>query len=121
MDSIDAINEELKRLYDYQIQEGGWTYTEFADLLKPLHNALVRTTEDASQTVREGELLDEDGLVQSPDNAVTSGDTETNDSHDSKEQPIDRALSASQILELARHQEMKTQPKMTAWEKSQER
>ena len=35
------------------------------------HEYTAITTEDASQIVREGEQLNEDGLVQSPDNAVT--------------------------------------------------
>ena len=65
MKKIEAINAELQRLYEYQIAEGGWTYDEFANLLKPLHEALARTTEDASHNSLVGEQ-DDDGKVGAP-------------------------------------------------------
>jgi hypothetical protein len=58
-------------------------YLSEEQYIEMVHDLLVTTTECASQTDRAGEQCDEVGLVQLPDNAVTSRETETNDNHDS--------------------------------------
>lgn len=89
MELVEAIDRELLRVYEYQYSEGLWTADELKEMTKPLQLALcklVTTTECASQTDRAGEQCNEVGLVQLPDNAVTSeltSEAETNDNHDS--------------------------------------
>lgn len=65
----EVIDRHLQRLK--KLLEDGYIHEDdyFAQSNIALE-ILARTTENASQIVREGELLDENGLVRPPDNAV---------------------------------------------------
>tara|TARA_R110000803_G_scaffold207403_1_gene275311 strand:+ start:213 stop:476 length:264 start_codon:yes stop_codon:yes gene_type:complete len=71
----------MKRIHGEMITNPSFNGRSKDKEIKAMHDiySLACTTEDASQTVRGGEQPNENGLVQSPDNAETSGDAETND------------------------------------------
>lgn len=66
LELIRAINLELERMHDFQEREGQLHSDEFYELVKPLHNALIKltsTTEGATQTDRVGEQCSDDRVV----------------------------------------------------------
>lgn len=63
MDKITAIDIHLERVIQL-FKDGYIDDNMYKELTQATLNILDRTTENASQTVREGELLNENGLVQ---------------------------------------------------------
>jgi hypothetical protein len=69
MDKISLLDRQLSRLKNLFV-EGYLGEDQFIQMTDKTLDLFERTSENASQTVREGELLCENGLVQPPDNAV---------------------------------------------------
>lgn len=83
MNLYEMLDKQFDRLKDL-FEQGYLSEEQYFD---EVHYQLDKTTECASQTDRAGEQCDEVGLVQLPDNAVTSelvnSEAETNGNHDS--------------------------------------
>lgn len=67
-------NEQHRKFWEYWLGKMDLKQT-LINYMLDRYPILAWTTEGASQTVRQGEQLNDDGLVQLPDNAVTGGVT----------------------------------------------
>lgn len=112
MNKFEFVKTQCEFLYEMYVDNGCISEKWLMDEMSKLHDFAI-TTEDASQTVREGELLNEDGLVQLTDNAGATpdldmgvqridlmGGSETNDGGDSKKKNIVRNALGSSDLRL---------------------
>ena len=49
LDLIQAINNELQRMYDCQLDQGCWDFEVFANMTKPLQDALVALSQKGDE------------------------------------------------------------------------